>query len=164
MLSFEQNGPIEMMSTPQWWAVKRFHCRGRRRERERASERETLPKNWSTDSETFSLVAAATAPGGHFGHSVLHGCMTVSCNVFHHDPLEDFREPSCSFPRIYLSHVCFRRVCKCAFVCECVVGSFDIRQQEELTDCVWEVGGRNSRGLNHVSLCNTHPLNRCYRI
>lgn len=46
-------------------------------------------------------------------------------------------------------------MCKslCVYDCECLVGFFSIRQQEGLTDCVWEVGERNSRGLNHVSTC-----------
>lgn len=43
-------------------------------------------KNWSTDTKTFSSVTVTVVPGGHFGHSVLHGCMTKSCSVFHHVP------------------------------------------------------------------------------
>lgn len=90
------------------------------------------------------------APGGH---SVLHGCMTRSYNAFHHDPLEDFSGPSSSFRESTL--VMFASD-ESVSVCGCVVGFSSIRQQEGLTDCEWEVGGRNSRGLNHMSLCNTH--------
>lgn len=96
------------------------------------------------------------APRGHFGLSVLHGCMTGSFNVFHHDPLEDFNEPSCSFRESTL--VTFapdERLC----VCVSVVGFLGIRQQGGLTDCVWEVGGRNSRGL-----CATHTNAHIYKV
>lgn len=50
MLSFEQNNsPIEMIATPRWRVVQRFHCRvhleaaeEEEAESERASERATL--------------------------------------------------------------------------------------------------------------------------
>lgn len=46
---------------------------------------------------------------------------------------------------------------QCVYVRVCSnVDTFRIRQQERLTDCVWEVEGRNSRGFNHLSLYNTH--------
>lgn len=65
------------------------------REREQASKRHYW--NWSIDTKTFNLVAVTVAPGGHFGHSVLHGCMTRGCNVLHQDLIEDFKVPSCGF-------------------------------------------------------------------
>ncbi len=68
------------------------------KEEEKESERaRDTTENWSIDSKTFSLVTVAVTPGGHFGHSVLHGCVTGSCNMFHHDPLGDLSEPSFSF-------------------------------------------------------------------
>lgn len=53
-------------------------------EKEDDSERaRDTTEKWSIDSKTFNLVPVTVAPGGHFGHSVLHGCMTGSCNVLH---------------------------------------------------------------------------------
>lgn len=77
--------------------MERFRCRVHNaavedveaKERERASERHY--EYWSTDRETFSSVTVV--PGGHFGHSVLHGYRTGSCPMFHHVPLGDFSGP-----------------------------------------------------------------------
>lgn len=95
------------------------------------------------------------AAGGHFGHSVLHGCMTGSYNVFHHDPLGDFSRPSCGFVESTLVMFASDECVYCVYVRVCS-RFLSIRQQEGLTDCVWEVTGRNSGGLNNVSLCNRH--------
>lgn len=38
----------------------------------------------TTDTKTFSSVTVTVVPRGHYGHAVLHGCMTGSCSVFHH--------------------------------------------------------------------------------
>lgn len=131
-----------------------------KREKEQASRWETQLKTTEKCVRTVRpcLVTVAMAPGGHFGHSVLQGCGPGSYSVFHHDPLEHFSGPSCSFRESTLVMFASDRdvyMCVSVCVCECV-GFFSNRQQEGLTDCVWEVGGRNSRGLNYVSLSNTH--------
>lgn len=142
---------------PQWWVLKRFHCRAQmpavEREDESERARDTTEK-WSTDSKTFNLVPVTVAPGGHFGHSVLYGCMTGSCNVLH-------QWFSCGFWESTL--VIFAsdesvEVCVC--LCECVVDSFSIRQQEGLTDCVWEEGG-GTVGVLTTCLC-AHMLTQIH--
>lgn len=44
---------------------------------------------------------------------------------------------------------------ECLCVCACVLGFFSIRQQGELTDCVWE-GEGGTLGVLNNSPCATH--------
>lgn len=140
-------------------SLERFYWRVKMEEEEEEGEEEEkesqwfrdTTKNWSFERETFSLVTVAMAPGGHFDHSLLHDCMTRSYNIFHHNPLEEFSRFSRGFWEFTL--VMFASAWWVSvYLCSRFLS---IRQQEALTDWVWEVGGRNSRGLNHVSMSKT---------
>lgn len=60
------------------------------------------------------------------------------------------------------SYMLRMRVCGsvCVCLCECVVDSFSIRQQEGLTDCVWEEGG-GTVGVLTTCLC-AHMLTQIH--
>lgn len=144
LVSLEQNSPIEndinvlMVSCGE---ISFGGYRGRRdRERERASERH----DWEL-TETFSSVTVA--PGATVAPLFCMAIWQEVTTCFIMIPQKTIME----LPRIYLSHVCFRQLCVCLLVCVCVLGFFSYRQQRRLADCAWEVGGRNSRGLNQVS-------------
>jgi len=126
----------------------------RRRDGEESERANGTSESWTIDSGTFGSVMAA--PWGHSAR--LCGGKLQQVSLWCPGGL---KRTTTKLWRIYLCHVCFRRVC--VRVCVCVVGIFSIRQQEGFTDCVW-VGGRNSRGLNHVSVCNTHSCSHTHSI
>lgn len=106
----------------------------------------------SIDSKTFTLVTVTVAPGGQLGY--LDSCWMGIFRVLHYEPPRGHQwTRMCHWGSTFVMFS--SNECLAVCVWECTLDLFSIGLWEELTDCVWEVEGRNSRGFNHVSLWST---------